>query len=415
MAKKAKKAPAAKAAPKKTVPAKKSALPKPKDVLGYPSWRIANDSVEVYLAERGGHMGPATFFKGKENFSPLSVAPWHAEKDVKYFDRLLSLLRGDFFCMPFGGNPDKPFNKERYHCHGEPANDDWKLIEAGVTDADCECGCGGGCTYMAAEIKTKIRKAKLEKLIAIREGEQAIYVCHDISGMTGPMCYGHHAMLKWEKQGGGLISVSKFKYGQVLPVMFEDPAQGGYQCLKPGAIFTSLSKVPRLDGSVADLSVYPARLGFEDLVMVCADTKGPFAWSAAVYPEERMVWFALKDPEKLASTVLWHSNRGRHYSPWNGRHVGVLGIEEVTAYFALGLADSVKPNPVSKKGIPTYRTFKADETFSIPYIMAAAKIPAGFDHVKSIDPVKEGMVRLTSKSGKKVEAKVAWEFLHYDD
>lgn len=406
MAKTTKKAPAKKATPKKAAvkkPAKKIVPPKAKDVLGQPSWRIANDAVEVYMTQRGGHTGPATFFRAKEKFAPYSVAPWYNEKAAKSGDRLLGVLRGDFFCMPFGAG------------HGEPASGDWKLTELGETEPDCECGCGGGCTYMTAEMKLKKPKGKIEKLVALRKGEQAIYVCHDISGVSGAYCYGHHAMLKWEKQGAGLISVSKFKYGQVCPTMFEDPEAGGYQSLKPGTTFTSLNKVPRLDGGVADLTVYPARLGFEDLVMVCADTKVPFAWSAAVYPDQRMVWFALKDPNKLASTVLWHSNGGRHYAPWSGRHVGVLGIEEVTAYFAFGNDQSIKANPVSKKGIPTYRNFKADDTFSIPYIMAAAKIPAGFDHVKSIDPVKDSVVRLTSKSGKKVDAKVAWEFLTYDD
>ncbi len=418
MATKTKKATAAaKTTAAKKAPARKpaaKALPKAKEMLGYPSWKIANDDVEVYLAERGGHMGPVTFFRGKENFSPLSVAPWYKEKNAKYDDKLLSLLRGDFFAMPFGGNAE-PYGKEKYHGHGETANENWKLVEMGVTEEDCECGCGGGTTYMAAEIKTKIRKATVEKLIAIREGEQAIYICHDISDMTGPMCYGHHAMLKWEKQGAGLISTSKFKFGQVYPGMFENPELGGYSSLKPGATFTSLTKVPMANGGYADLSIYPARLGFEDLVMICADTNIPFAWSAAVYPEQRMVWFALKDPKKLASTILWHSNRGRYYAPWNGRHQGVLGIEEVTAYFATGLAGSVKPNPVSRKGIPTSRTFKASETFSIPYIMAAAKVPAGFDHVKSIDPISDDKVRLTAKNGKKAECKVAWEFLNYDD
>ncbi len=432
MATKAKKAPKAKAAPKaakakaapkaKTAgkaaakkPVKKAAPPKPKEMLGYPSWKIANDSVEVYMAQRGGHTGPATFMKGKDKFSPFSVAPWYKEKNVKYADKLLSLLRGDFFCMPFGGNAT-PYGKETgYHGHGETANEDWKLVELGETHPDCECGCGGGCNYMVAEMKTKIRKSTVEKLVAIRKGENAIYICHDISGMTGPMPYGHHAMLHWDKQGAGLISTSKFKYGQVCPTMFEDPTMGGYQSLKPGATFTSLNKVPRLDGGYADLTVYPARLGFEDLVMVCNDTKVPFAWAAAVYPEQRWVWFSLKDPKKLASTVLWHSNKGRHYSPWNGRHYGVLGIEDVTAYFAYGLAESAKANPVSRKGFPTVHNFKANETFTVPYIMAAAKIPAGFDHVKSIEPIADDTVRLISKSGKKADAKVGWEFLYYED
>ena len=398
----------------KVAPKRKAGLPALRDVVGFPSWKIANDEVEVCLSQRGGHMAPVTFFRKDAKFSPMSIAPWSTEKNAKYAVKHLSLLRGDFFCMPFGGNP-VPYGKETYPAHGETANNDWKLLDAGTVTPECDCHCGEGFAYMITEMRMKIRKARIEKLVAVRQGEQAVYICHEISGMSGPMPYGHHAMLQWKRQGAGLISVSKFKYGQVFPGMFEDPAMGGYQSLKPGATFTSLKKVPTLDGGYADLTVYPARLGFEDLAMVCSDGKGPFAWSAAVYPDERMVWFALKDPAKLASTILWHSNRGRHYHPWNGRHVGVLGIEEVTSYFHCGIDASVKANPVSRKGIATSRTFRPDETFAVPYVMAAARVPAGFDHVESIEPVKGGVVRLVSKSGKKVNANVGWEFVLPDD
>ena len=47
--------------------------------------------------------------------------------------------------------------------------------------------------------------------------------------------------------------------------------------------------------------------------------------------------------------------------------------------------------------------------------MAAARVPAGFDHVKTIDPVKDDTVRLTSKSGKKVNVKIAWTFVSPDE
>ena len=382
----------------------KSIKPKLRTVFSYPSWCMANDQVEVSLAKRGGHLGPITYFRKDKKFSPMAVAPWHKETKAKYGDRLLSLLRGDFFCMPFGANV-KPVGKEKHACHGETANNDWSI--KGIIRDD-----GFGCDIMVAEIRTKIRKAKVEKQVCLRDGDEAVYIRHNISDMSGPMDYGHHAMLKWEKQGAGLISTSKTVYGQVYPGNFEDPAMGGYNSLKAGATFDSLAKVPLANGGYADLTVYPARLGFEDLVIVCSDPKAaPFAWTAAVYPEERVVWFALKDPKKLASTVLWHSNRGRHYAPWSGRHIGVLGIEEVTAYFSIGLAESIAANPVSRKGIATSRTFKADETFSIPYIMAAAKVPAGFDHVKTIEPAGKNKVRLVSKSGKKADAGIAWEFI----
>ena len=74
--------------------------------------------------------------------------------------------------------------------------------------------------------------------------------------------------------------------------------------------------------------------------MVVSDAALPLAWTAVAFPRERFVWFALKDPKVLGGTVLWMSNRGRHYPPWSSRHLNVMGLEEVTANFHLGLAAS---------------------------------------------------------------------------
>src|SRR4029079_13537481 len=120
-----------------------------------------------------------------------------------------------------------------------------------------------------------------------------------------------------------------------------------------GAEFTSLSSVPLATGQTADLTRYPARRGFEDLVMMVADPNLPVAWTAVTFPKQRFAWFALKDPRVLRSTIFWISNGGRYNAPWSGRHVNVMGLEEVTANFHPGLAESAKPNPLSKRGIAT--------------------------------------------------------------
>ncbi|MDR3212129.1 MAG: hypothetical protein LBU79_09465 [Planctomycetota bacterium] len=376
-----------------------------REIFGHQSWRLASDQVELFLTRHCGHMGPVTFFRGKEKFAPMALAPWYKETKLFCADPLLRVLRGDFFCLPFGANQEAR-GKEKYFCHGETANRDWSFLSQGAGEVE-----GESAQILRTEIRTRARKSRVEKILSLRGSDQAVYIRHNITGLSGPMPYGHHAMLHFDKQGTGLISTSRFKYGQVAPGAFETAETFGYQSLKPGATFTSLSKVPRLDGTTADLSVYPARLGFEDLVLLYSDPKGDFAWSAAVYPEKKLVWFALKNANKLASTILWHSNHGRYYSPWNGRHVGVIGIEEVTGYFAQGLIPSIRQNSLTKQGMKTNYEFKADELFSVPYITAAARVPAGFDHVKSILPLKEGVVRLTSKSGKSVDSQVAWQFL----
>jgi hypothetical protein len=197
---------------------------------------------------------------------------------------------------------------------------------------------------------------------------------------------------------------------------FEQPENFGYSSLKPGARFRSFASVPLAAGGNADLTRYPARKGFDDLVMVTADAKLPLAWSAAVRAEEGYVWFALRDPRVLRHTILWMSNSGRHYAPWNGRHSAVLGIEETTSCFHLGLAESAKPNELTRAGYPTTVTLNPKKPTTVNYIMAVAAVPAGFDRVKDIRAVATGKsgaagVELIAESGKRATCALDVGFL----
>jgi hypothetical protein len=199
----------------------------------------------------------------------------------------------------------------------------------------------------------------------------------------------------------------------VYPQPTERPESRGYSLLRPGAEFANLQSVPTVTGEVADLSRYPARRGYEDIAMIVSDAEVPFAWTAVTFPRERYVWFALKDPRVLRSTVFWFSNGGRHYPPWNGRHVNVLGLEEVTAYFHSGLAESARINPLSAMGHATSVCLHPDRPLVVCYIMAVAGIPPGFDRVSAIEmdaAGKEG-VTLRAASGKTVGVALDTGFL----
>jgi hypothetical protein len=316
---------------------------------------------------------------------------------------VLKVLRGDFFCMPFGGNTTV-FRGEKHPVHGETANARWRFESLQKQD---------GKTRLHLSLKTKIRPGRVDKQILLADGQNNVYSRHVVSGASGPMCLGHHATLKFpDAPGSGVISTSRIVFGQVLPVAFELPEQGGYSFLKTGASFQSLDKVPALNGETADLTRFPARRGFEDLVMVVNDAAESLAWTAVVFAKERYVWFGLKDPRVLRNTVLWLSNGGRHYPPWNGRHINVMGLEEVAANFHLGLAESVARNLISEAGHPTCVTLDPAHPLVISYIMGTAKIPAGFDRVASIQPgPNSGEIILESASGQQARAKVDLEFL----
>jgi hypothetical protein len=371
-----------------------------RSIFNAPSWRLATPEVEAWLTKTGGHVGPVTFSLGRRKVRPFHVAPWHGEALPKDTPPIIRVLRGDFFCMPFGGN-GTVFGRERHPVHGETANAKWTLSAHGES---------AGAVRLHATLDTRVRRGRVDKIIELRRGHRAVYQRHVISRMSGPMTFGHHAMLRFP-DSGGVVSTSRLTFGSVYPEPTERPEKRGYSILKPAAEFDSLERVPTITGEKADLSRYPARRGFEDIALVASDTSLPFAWTAAVFPEERYVWFALKDPNVLASTMFWFSNGGRHYPPWSGRHVNVLGLEEVTSAFHPGLAESVAPNLLSKRGVKTFVKLDPKRTMTINYIMAVAEIPAGFDRVDDIAADgKGGGVTLVGRSGKKVKAAVdvAW-------
>lgn len=360
-------------------------------IHGQPSWPLRSSHVHAHLTRLGGHLGPVQFRLGRRTVAPLSVAPWAEEKLPREMPALLKALRGDFFCAPFGGN-GTPWRGEQHPPHGETANAAWRLerLEHAETQVT-----------LSARLDLKVRPGRVTKTIILPEGSPVVGQSHEIAGARGPLSVGHHAMLRFpEEPGSGLIATSPFVRGQVLPTPFEDPAQRGYSSLQPGAEFTSLAEVPLANGGTTDLSVYPARRGFDDLVMITAAPDLPFAWNAVTFPAQRYVWFSLRDPRVLRHTILWISNGGRHYAPWNGRHTGVLGLEDTTSYFHYGQAESAGANPLRRLGLPTTLTLDPRRPTTVRTLMGVAEVPTRFGRVERIEPAPGGVVLVSAQGGR---------------
>jgi hypothetical protein len=370
-------------------------------VHGAESWRIASDRVEAFVTRQGGHLGPVTFETEQGPIQPFALPPWRPSEVGRAQPGVLRPLRGDFFCAPFGANAT-PYRGERHPPHGETAGRCWQLM---ASDA------AAGLALLTARLILRTRPGRVTKRILLRAGEPVVYQEHIIEGGAGPMCLGHHAMLAFPaEEGSGRIATSAFRFGRTVPRRFEDPARGGYSSLQPGAWFRSLHRVPGADGRPADLSRYPARAGFTDLVQLAgARASGP-AWTAVTFGRERWLWFALRNPAQLNSTLLWHSNGGRHYPPWNGQHRRILGLEDVTAYFDYGLAESARPNDFSRRGIATALQLRRDRPLRVPYIMGVLALPRGFDSVRSLR-FKGNLAIFTALSGRRVSQHLDRAFL----
>ena len=357
-----------------------------------PSFHLSSPELDLHLTARAGHLAPVTYHLPGRDVSPYSLSPWEPA-EFPDLPPLLSVLRGDFLCFPFGEQKDGP-------PHGDPANAEWSLIEQ--TDRS-----------LKLEMTASDSGARIEKIISTKPNQHAVFAEHRISNLTGNFNYGTHPILDLSHlpDGAGRISTSSFQWASVFPGDFANKDDGETQSLESGALFSDLRQVPLAAGGTTDLTHYPQRKGYEDLVMMAnapATKEQPFAWSAAVI--DGYVWFSLKNPRDSPATLFWISNGGRTAAPWNGRHLGRIGIEEVCSYFCHGV-DKSRENLLAKEGIPTTRTFQSDETVRLPMIQAVAAVPENFSVVSSITPNGQNTVTITDDQNTSVTTAIDWSFV----
>ena len=355
----------------------------------YPSIKLATDQLELYVTLTGGHLAPVSFHLEGRTVSPYAISPWVDEQIGDDMPNLIKVLRGDFFCLPFGVSDNLP------HPHGATANSDWSLVSSENNK-------------LTLEMEPDDIGGKVTKEISVVGGQHAIYQKHTVSGIEGSFNYGHHPILEFPEEGGPCsIRTSPIRFGQVYPQAFEDPAAGGYSCLKAGATFSSLDQVPLADGSMTSLQEYPARDGFEDLVLFSAE-EGKLAWTVVSF--DHYAWISLKEPKQFPCTLFWISNGGRHYAPWNGRHRRRLGIEDVCSYFH----ESVESSRAHQlpNNIPTVRAFSKDTPTEMNHIQMVHPLAADFGVVESVEPDEDGNgIYLLNGEGQKEWASVNWKFL----
>lgn len=358
-------------------------------IHGYESCRLSSDTVELFVTLTGGQLAPVTFDLGGRKVSPYAMNPWVAEDIGDEMPNLIKVLRGDFFCIPFGVSECTP------HPHGATANLDWSMVSSAEGKLTM--------TMNPEDIGGKVIKE-----VSLAAGHRAIYLRHTVSGIDGAYNYGHHPILEFPAEGGPFaIRTGPIAYGQVYPSDFEDPKIGGYSCLKKGATFTSLGHVPLADGGTTSLLEYPVREGFEDLALFSpADRE--FAWTVVTF--DGYAWLALKNPSQFPSTLFWISNGGRHYAPWSGRHKRRLGVEDVCSYFHEGV-ESARSNQLPG-GIPTTAQFSGDAPRALSHIQMVHPLDRDFGVVESVERDDEGEgVWLINGKDEKTFAPVNWRFL----
>ncbi len=373
-----------------------------KTYYGQPSYTISNKKVQVFITVQGGHLTALFNNDGKE-VNPFFIAPWWEEARMEGLDEIVNVLRGDFFCFPFGGN-EEPYEGKKYPLHGQTSNDNWEVT--GFID-------NGEHKAISLTMDLDYDEGSVDKIISISESEPVIYNKHIIKGFKGKMPLGHHPSLQLpDRPGAGIIDISDPVTGYTAVYPVEDPKNRGYSLLRPACEISDRSKVPDVFGNTVDLTCYPLQKGFEDICIFISDIEKDFTYTAISLPEEGYLYFQLKDPKVLAETLFWMSNGGRHYAPWNGRVVAVLGMEETSSFFHYGIKASLEDNFFYENGYRSYCEINGESPFEVKLVMGLIGIEKDFKGVQDIIRKNDSSITIIGRGKEKIDVPCRVDFLY---
>ena len=311
----------------------------------------------------GGMLGPVTFLlpDGRQ-VSPLHVAPWFDDPSRTAQPPILQELRGEWPCVPFGTDAPRAL-PEGWSAtgdtfdgadipHGHSSNAEWVFTETAPDRLTLTCD------YPTAH---PIRR--LTRTIAADPKAPALDITLTVEARRPcRLPIGLHPTLRLPTNGTARLEPPTFREGRVFPLDVE-PGQG---LLQSEATFQDRASIPGRTGNSLSLAHLPLTESTEELVQLCGVSGGfrlhhPDGWHVT------LDW----DTQHFPSLLLWVSNRGRAYAPWNSRHVA-LGVEPVNAAFDLGPAVSTAPNPISAAGIATAQAFHPDALFTTRYRIGVA-------------------------------------------
>lgn len=306
---------------------------------------------------------------------PLHAAPWRDEvavQDDPAIPAVNKRLAGDFLCMPFGVDDlggDPP--------HGHPANAPWEVIRQDVAEAHLR-------------LSVPVRGATLDK--HLRLTGPVLYQTHRVEGGSGTVSFAHHPMARMAE--GGRLSFSPKRAALTDPV----PQYAGHNLWAPNQIRPDLHLACE-DGTEWDLHDYPAGHRVEDFCLLVEARGARVGWTVLIRNAEDDMLVILKDARMMPVTMLWVSNGGRDFSPWNGRHTGVLGIEDGRAAGATGLSAAQAENPLTAMGVPTVLSLGA--IHMIRHAMISLPRPPGWSRVCDI-ALSRGQATLTEAGGAQI-------------
>jgi hypothetical protein len=312
---------------------------------------ISATGIRVGFDARTGLLDGFTVTDSGVEVAPLHRAPWVGTDETMPADAapLMATLGGDFFCAPFAGSEDgSPL-------HGWPPNTPWTVVaRAGST--------------LRAVLGRPVFGATLVKELSVRDGHPFVYQRHVFIGGEGRVTVANHANVALPN--GGTIRTSPKRIWETPATAQEsDPSRG-----RSALVYPARSEDPtRFPGRSApiDLTRYPWNPRHEDFVIGIEAPGHALGWTTVTRPAEGDLFLSLRNARHLPMTMLWHSNGGRDYPPWSGRHFGCLGVEEGAA------GDMLGPSAEAELLGPGAIALAPDGIIEVRHVIGAVLWPSG--------------------------------------
>jgi hypothetical protein len=330
---------------------------------------LAWDRGRIEVQALGGMIGPVeAILDDGRTIRPFAVAPWSDEPQAEWeatAPPLLKRLRGDWVCLPFG-SPGKPRTDLDPHWlegldadlaspdpaqHGTCANSPWRLDAAEPRALSFS---------FAPDAEFPI--ARIARRISVADGRPDIQCETRVAARAAcELPWGVHPTFRLPEAPSSFEIA--FGAEKITVLTFPGVFEPGVSRVAPAQVCDGLRAVPMADGSTRSFETLPLPFDSEELLLVTGHNGEARLTNRVERYRVVMNW----DASVFPSVLLWVSNRGRRFAPWNGRFLG-LGVEPVSSAFDLGYAHAVNPrSPLRALGVPTATRFAPERDLVTKY------------------------------------------------
>jgi hypothetical protein len=334
------------------------------------TWTIQSSFVKAEIQNVGAMVGPAWFNLGRTQAQPFAVAPWAESGSAEHaaLPGILQRLRGEWPCVPFGITNTRTLPADWQprtsttiepdpHPHGLSSNAQWHLADLQADRITLTLRYPE--SHAVAVLTRIISASRLQPQLDFSLRIEVREPCELPIGL-------HPTFRVSQAPRQTLLDLGSSASVWTSPV----PLEPGVPYFESDIRGTSPSRVPVRAG-VEDITRLPLPRAAEEIVLAIGHEGRASLQNLEEAYRATLSW----DPVMFPACLLWLSNGGRTYYPWDGRF-RAIGIEPVRSAFDLGTVVSrERSNPLWQVGVPCVFQLSPTAPFETRYCVTLTTIP----------------------------------------